>query len=47
LYTDVKAWRIEKGSSAAAAPSTPASPAASEDITGVNFSDDGGDDLPF
>ena len=46
-YTDVKAWRIEKGSAAAAAPSAPTSPAASDDITGVNFSDDGGDDLPF
>lgn len=46
-YTDVKAWRIEKGSAQDTSAAAPATPASGDDITGVNFSDDGGDDLPF
>jgi len=44
-YTDVKAWKIDT-ISAGSAPATPAAPA-DDDITGVNFSSDDGDDLPF
>lgn len=45
-YTDIKAWKIE-GASAAAPTNTATTPKADDDITGVSFSSDEGDDLPF
>jgi hypothetical protein len=44
-YTDVKAWKIDKvaGGDAPAA----AAPAASDDVTGVSFTSEDSDDLPF
>ncbi len=49
-YTDIKAWKIETMSAAGSAPIAPTTnsvSAADDDITGVNFSSDEGDDLPF
>ena len=50
-YTDVKAWRIEAGGSTAApnnaAPTSNAAAPAGDDVTGVSFSSDESDDLPF
>jgi hypothetical protein len=45
-YTDVKAWKLEKvGAGAPVANAAP--PQQADDVTGMSFSDDGGDDLPF
>lgn len=45
-YTDIKAWRIDAlGASQPAA--TPTTSSSSDDITGVSFSNDDSDDLPF
>ena len=44
-YTDVKAWKMEKVGGASTANAAPAQPA--DDVTGMSFSEDGGDDLPF
>ena len=49
-YTDIKAWKMEPISAAGPATSAPAASTiapADDDITGVNFSSDEGDDLPF
>jgi hypothetical protein len=43
-YTDVKAWKIDKVSGGSA-PSAP--PAATDDVTGVSFTSEDSDDLPF
>ncbi|PCJ67243.1 MAG: hypothetical protein COA58_02695 [Bacteroidetes bacterium] len=44
-YTDIKAWKLEKVG--ASTENTPATSQDSEDVTGMSFSDDAGDDLPF
>mgnify|MGYP001596354596 CR=1 FL=1 len=49
-YTDIKAWKIEIISDIGSAPNAPNTnfvSAADNDITGINFSSDEGDDLPF
>ena len=51
-FTDIKAWRIETLQEAGAAPnSTPVAkttpPADVGDVTGISFSEDDSDDLPF
>lgn len=49
-YTDIKAWKMEAlsaGNTTASSAKTSAPLAADDDITGVNFSSDEGDDLPF
>lgn len=43
-YTDVKAWRIETGVASSPSMSTP--PSATNDVTGISFSDED-TDLPF
>jgi hypothetical protein len=45
-YTDVKAWKIDKVSGGSA-PAASAPPAATDDITGVSFTSEDSDDLPF
>lgn len=49
-YTDIKAWKMEAlsaGNTTASSAKTSAPLAAADDITGINFSSDEGDDLPF
>lgn len=46
-YTDVKAWRIERAEGSAPAASASTNTAANDDITGISFSEDEGDNLPF
>jgi len=48
-YTDIKAWKIEPLGTQSAAPSAAANstPASNDDITGMSFSSEEGDDLPF
>ncbi|MFT7101361.1 MAG: hypothetical protein ACJA19_001875 [Bacteroidia bacterium] len=45
-YTDVKAWKIDKVSGGSA-PAASAPPAATDDVTGVSFTSEDSDDLPF
>jgi Ser-tRNA(Ala) deacylase AlaX len=45
-YTDVKAWKIDKVSGESA-PAASAPPAATDDVTGVSFTSEDSDDLPF
>jgi|TARA_B110000902_G_C14251511_1_gene566275 hypothetical protein len=45
-YTDVKAWKIDKVSGGNA-PAASAPPAATDDVTGVSFTSEDSDDLPF
>ena len=45
-YTDVKAWKIDKVSGGSA-PGASAPPAATDDVTGVSFTSEDSDDLPF
>lgn len=44
-YTDIKAWRIEKLNTESTTNSNPA--ISEDDISGVSFSNDENDDLPF
>jgi hypothetical protein len=45
-YTDVKAWKIDKVSGGSS-PAASAPLAATDDVTGVSFTSDDSDDLPF
>ena len=44
-YTDIKAWRIEQLNTESTTNSNPA--ISEDDISGVSFSNDENDDLPF
>ncbi len=45
-YTDVKAWKIDKVNSGSS-PAASAPPAGMDDVTGVSFTSEDSDDLPF
>lgn len=48
-FTDIKAWRIEPLQAGTPSPSGTSEPPAADggDITGISFSDEDGDELPF